>query len=80
MAWYECDVREAGPKAEDQRIYVALTDKKGTFNEWFRAPKTNEKEMLATALAALASGHYVNAGLTDAAGGSEITALYLGDH
>ncbi len=60
-----CSVRRAGP-SENGKIYIQLSDVGGQFTDlWFTAPDLCKKEMLATALAAISTGHTVNTELDD---------------
>jgi hypothetical protein len=76
-ASYVCKVESTGA-AEDDKVYVFLTDMGGEFTDrWFSAKASVKKEMLATALTALTSGLNVHAYLTSSDQGSEILRLYI---
>jgi hypothetical protein len=76
MPWVECQVTRAGP-AENGVIYIALRANDNSFHNWFQANQSMEKEMLATALAALNMDAGVTAALTSTAPYSEIERLYV---
>jgi hypothetical protein len=76
MPWLDCTVVRAGP-AENGVIYIALMPTDGSFTRWFQAVPSMEKEMLATALAAISGGKLVNVSLTDTAAYSTINRLYI---
>mgnify|MGYP001820023714 FL=1 len=76
MPWFTCTVTKAGP-AENGVIYIALRATDGSFNNWFQAVPNMEKEMLATALAAISGGKVVDANLTDSAAYSTVNRLYV---
>lgn len=63
MPWYFCNVDQAGP-AENGEVYVMLTDTNSEFTgRWFRVASSIKKEMLATALSAVAAGLTVQVAL-----------------
>jgi hypothetical protein len=64
MAWATCEVTQGGP-IEDGRIFLALKAIDGSFERWFQANPTVQKEMLATALMSMSSGMRVAAALPD---------------
>ena len=75
--WFNCTVSLAGP-AEDGEIYVALTDTAGGFGEsWFRAVSNMRKEILATALSAIAGRGAVLVALEDTTEYSVIDRFYI---
>jgi hypothetical protein len=76
MPWVTCDVTMAGP-AENGTIYIALRATDNSFNNWFGAVSSMEREMLATALTAVNTGKQVIAFLTDTAAYSTINRLYV---
>jgi hypothetical protein len=77
MSWYKCQVTKAGP-ADDGKVYIGLRDLEGTFDDtWFYAVESKEKEMLATALAAITTGLPVSTSLESAEAYSRINRLYL---
>jgi len=67
MAWATCDVNWCGP-IEDGRIYLLLREIGGSFERWFQANPTVQKEMLATALMSMSSGMRCDAALPDGFG------------
>lgn len=74
--WFNCSVTMTGP-AEDGNIYINLAEQTGKFNGWFDAEPSHRKEMLAVALAAMASNHKVVVYLTSTDYYSQINRLYL---
>jgi hypothetical protein len=76
MPWVDCQVTRAGP-AENGTIYIALKANDNSFHHWFQANQSMEKEMLATALAALSMDKGVTTLLTDTVQYSEIQRLYV---
>jgi hypothetical protein len=68
MAWFHCEIVKAGP-AEDGTIYLALRDTADnpgwSDGRWFMAVDNVKREMLATALSAMATGYPVDAALAD---------------
>jgi hypothetical protein len=74
--WFTCRVTLAGP-AEDGNIYIALSDTGGAFpSQWFVSVASMKNEMLATALAAIASGKNVTTALSDTVPYSTINRFY----
>ena len=76
MPWVDCTVTRAGP-AENGTVYIALRAKDSSFHEWFVAEPTMEREMLATALTAISSGHDVTSSLSATTAYSTINRLYV---
>jgi hypothetical protein len=76
MPWVNCKVTRAGP-AENGTIYIALRSTTGSFNNWFVAVPQMEKEMLATALAAMSGDKVVTTFLTSTTAYSTINRLYI---
>jgi hypothetical protein len=76
MPWVNCEVTKAGP-AENGIIYIGLRARDGSFHHWFQAFNQMEKEMLATALAAISGNKYVQVFLTDTVPYSTINRLYI---
>jgi hypothetical protein len=71
-----CDVWKVGPN-EDGLVLIALIDKAEGFGmRWFIATESVKREMLATALAAMASGFPVEATLESTDEYSRIMRLY----
>lgn len=76
VAWFECDVRRAGP-ADDGKIYIWLRDREGAFDHWFYAHEQYEKEMLDTALTAITADLPVTAALASTNENTRIDRLYV---
>lgn len=76
MPWVDCKVTRAGP-AENGTVYIALRAKDNSFHQWFVAEPTMEREMLATALTAISSGHDVSSLLSATTAYSTINRLYV---
>jgi hypothetical protein len=76
MPWVNCKVTLAGP-AENGTIYIALRADDGSFNNWFVAVPQMQKEMLATALAAISGDKTVTTFVTSTAAYSTINRLYI---
>jgi hypothetical protein len=74
--WFLCDVMRAGA-AEDGVVYIWLKDRGGQFDQWYDATQTVQREMLATALAAIATGYPVYVLLQGTTGYSTIDRLYI---
>lgn len=75
--WFSCKVGATGP-AEDGTIYISLADTAGAFGfQWFSAVPAERKEMLATALSAIATAKVVWAYVTDTVPYSQINRLYV---
>lgn len=80
MPFHRCRVTDAGPNANDGKVYIGLTylAEGGFEGRWFYAAESQEREMLATALAAITSGLAVRADLEDGAPQySRIEKLYI---
>jgi len=76
--WHLCTVVQVGPGWGN--TYVRLTPDGGGFpdNQWFRPRSDSVKEMLATALTAMANGEKVLINSTLAGDYPEIKAMYMG--
>lgn len=75
--WFKCTVTRAGP-AEDGNVYIGLKDIDGTFNsQWFTANQAVRREMLETALAAMASDFRVSAQIEGTHEYSILNRLYI---
>jgi len=73
--FFNCTVTLTGLSVDHNRTVVGLTDVGGTFvNRQFIAADSVRKELLATALTALSTGHRVQAALDD--GAAEFGTLY----
>ena len=74
---YTCNVIAAGPSATPDVVCIRLKDIGGAFDDrWFDAYEPKAKEMLATALAAMASGFRVWVELEAAEEYGRINYLY----
>ncbi len=75
-----CEVTAAGAAAPpaDTGVYIRLRDTGGAFDDrWFVAPEVKSREMLATALSALAIGLHVWTELESTNEYSSIHTLYV---
>ena len=65
--WFDCKVWKAGPDSDENKIFIQLSDTAqppAFVKLYFPATAPKEKEMLATALAAMTNGFLVAALLT----------------
>jgi len=76
MPWKTCEVTWAGP-TEAGEIVIALRAIDNSFESWFKAHPTVQKEMLATALCSMSNGLAVEAGLSSFQEYSLIERLYV---
>lgn len=74
--WFNCYVKSAGP-AENDKIYIYLSETGNKFNCWFSADNRIAKDVLPVALAALLNSKIVNVALTSTAPYSEIQRFYI---
>src|SRR6266850_4716857 len=74
--WFRCRVTKAGP-AEDNKIYIRLAEKQGSWERWFSAIDAFKKEMLATALTAISTGNEVDVSLETIDEYGRIMRLYV---
>jgi hypothetical protein len=78
-AWYNCQVKMAGA-AGGPNTYIALSHASSTpafTGRWFTANSSEQKEMLATALAAMSSNVQVKAYLSSTVAYSTIGSMYM---
>ncbi len=76
--FYTCTVVMCGPGPTADQVYIALTDTAGNFTQrWFTANTIRAKEMLATAMFAIANGKQVMAGVPATASYSPINSLFI---
>jgi hypothetical protein len=81
-AWYTCDVVRAGPAGDDENVYIALSNRAGPWGgqdawRWFVPAKSMKREMLATALSAVATGMPVTAQVESEAAYSRLHRFYI---
>jgi hypothetical protein len=74
--WFNCNVTMAGP-AETGEIWIRLREVGGQWERWYSPVSLVRKEMLATALTAIAMGVPVAAGLTTTDEWGTIERLYI---
>lgn len=77
--WYNCEVKMAGAAA-GPNTYISLSHASSTpefTGRWFTANSGEQKEMLATALAAMSSNVLVKAYLSSPAAYSTISSMYM---
>ncbi len=75
--WFTVRVDKAGPASPDQ-VLVSLSDVAGSFaNRWFVADAAVQKEILATALTAIATEKRAQVLVSDPAAMSTILRFYL---
>jgi hypothetical protein len=74
--WFTCNVTMTGP-AESGEIYIRLREVGGSFERWYSAVGQERKEMLATALTAIATGYRVTVALTTTDEYGTINRLYV---
>ena len=77
--WYVCQVKQAGA-ATGTTSYIGLSHVSSTpefTGRWFVAASDKQKEMLATALAAMSSNVLVKAYLSSPAAYSTISSMYM---
>ncbi len=76
--FYYCTVTMCGPGPAADQVYVALTDTAGSFSQrWFVANTARAKEMLATAMLAVANGKQVQVGLPSTVAYSTINSMFF---
>ncbi len=73
---YRCDVKKAGTGV-DGKIRIYLKDRKGVFDTWFFVDEQFKKEMLATALVAIASDLPVEAEILNPRQGEHLKGLFV---
>lgn len=77
MPWLDnVTVTKTGP-AEDGTMYVALRPADGAFHRWFKLEPAVEKEMLATALTAVAGAKTVQCYLTSTDSYATVRRMYV---
>ena len=74
---YVCDVTEAGAVGPAAEVQIRLTSTGSFTNQWFKARTGREKEMLAVALTALASGLKVRVWLNSTAVNAELQSMHI---
>lgn len=77
--WYNCEVKMAGPTA-GTKTYMTLSHASSTpefTGRWFTATSGKQKEMLATALAAMSNMVQVRAHLSSTGQYSTINSMYM---
>ena len=77
MPWLDdVAVTKTGP-AEDGTMYVALRPSDNSFHRWFKLESAVEKEMLATALTAVAGAKKVQCYLTTTNSYGTVRRMYV---
>mgnify|MGYP001279858709 CR=1 FL=1 len=64
LNWYMCHVYGAG-STYGNTVTIGLKENGGKFEQWFSADTAQQRELLATGLAALSTGYEVSVGLED---------------
>jgi hypothetical protein len=73
-----CRVKHAGAHRQG-RVYIRVKEIDGKFELWFLAPPGVQKEMLATALAALSTNRVCSIDLPEIKENAEFNEFYMTD-